>query len=190
MNLKRIFLLSLILLSVSFAGPFSAEFSLSLGTNYLYTDNDYFSEDHMHHFHDQYYYAATLKPGIACYYHNTGVYFSVDNTCFDKYFILAGGIKQRIKIYDGSIVDIHIGTTWHSVEMAINSIYEFYTSLGFTSLPGLDIGASYRYKLSDNYSMFFEVNYNYNQHKSNFWVSDPPWTVRTISMNIGMMFTV
>jgi hypothetical protein len=197
MSLKRIFLLSLILLSVSFASPFSIELSLSGGIQHLYTNDDLFNNDPpgiMDESSDNMFYAASLKPAISCFYHNTGIYLSADkpfgHSYFDRYFILSGGLKQRINISDKEAVDIHVGTTWHSVNAAIHDNYEFFVSTTFKSLPGFDIGLRYQYQLFKQASLYIMANYNYNIYEVyTIMCYNPQYYLQTFSINAGVMFS-
>lgn len=198
MNLKRIFLLSLILLSVSLAGPFSVELSISGGIQHIYTDSDLFNNDPpgiMDESSINIFLLPSMKPNVSCYYHNTGLYLSAEKAFgrdyFKRYFILSGGLKQRINISDKDAVDVHLGTTWHSVDEAIHSFIAFIIDVRFQSLPGLDLGVSYMKKISEATSIFAELNYDYNL----FYVDFPdntqaPWKFRTISLNAGVMFSL
>jgi hypothetical protein len=198
MSLKRIFLLSLILLSVSLASPFSVELSLSGGLQHIYTNSDLFNNDPSEirdESTDNIFLIVSLKPAVSCFCHNTGIYLSADkpfgHNYFNRYFILSGGFKQRLNISDKKVMDVHLGTTWHSVEAAINSIWEFYTSFGFISLPGLDIGVDYRYKLSDKTALLLGANYNFNLFSIDFPETvDTSWKFRIISLNAGLMFSL
>lgn len=201
MNLKRVSLLCLILIAFSMANPFSLEFSLSGGLQHLYTNNDLFNNDPpgiMDESSDNIFINASLKPRISCLYRNTGIFVSADKSIgdsrFNRYWILSGGLIQRVNISEKSTLDFHLGTTWHSVDAAIQSFIMFAISTHFKSLPGLDVGASYHYKLSESVSLFAGANYNYNCHYVDIPEIDPEanttWKFQTILLNVGIMYSL
>lgn len=201
--MKRIIVLSLIIACFSFASenPFSLELSISVGSQQTYTNSPFFDNDPpgiIDESYDSYFCGFAIKPGLSCFYHHTGLYFSVDKPFFDyrfkRYFILSGGLIQRISLSENSALALHFGTTWHSVDAAINSFTMFLISTHFVSLPGLDIGLKYNYALSEKFSLYGEVKYNYNRYYRYEGIIIPEdntkYNVQTISLNAGVMFSL
>ncbi len=144
---------------------------------------------------DNYFLKTSLKPEILCFYNNTGIYISAEKPFvdyrFNRYVILSGGLLQRFRFSEKSALDVHLGTTWHSVDAAIHSFVEFLISTHFRSRPGLDIEVRYDHLLSKNISLFAEANYNYNQHFVDFLGStSEPYNFQTISLSVGVMYSL
>jgi len=195
------FIVSDLDIAFSMANPFSLELSMSGGLQHLYTNNDLFSNNAREYTavsSDSYFIQASLKPEIKCLYKNTGLYASIQKPIgdirFKRYFILSGGLMQRINISEKSALDFHLGTTWHSVNEAIHSFMMFIIYTHYRSVPGLDAGLSYNYKLSDHVTLFGELNFNYNEHYidniefgTDFY---PMEQFRTISLSIGVTYSM
>lgn len=198
--MKNKITLFLLLISVSFmfASPFSVELSISGGVRHIYTDSDLFNNDPpgiMDESSINIFLLPSIKPSVSCFYHNTGLYLSADKALgrdyFKRYFILSGGLKQRVNISDKDAVDVHVGTTWHSVDAAIHSFMDFFVDVRFQSLPGLDLGVSYMKVMSETATLFTELNYNYNLFNIAIpEITHDPWKFRTISLNAGVMFSL
>ena len=197
MSLKRIFLLSLILLSVSFAGPFSFGLSISAGLQDFTTDEHCLAVS-SNMIDDDYYEVIipTIEMKVSTLYRNTGLYISVDkpvaNYYLRQYFILSGGLMQKIKLDDKSAINLSLGTTWHSVDAAIHSNCMFVIYTHIKSKPGVDIGLNYDYMISDKLSLFMGLNYNHNIH---FMDIPEPITInesytQTLSLNFGLTYTL
>jgi len=199
MALKRIFLLFLILISVSLAGPFAVELSLSGGAQHLTTNNDLFSNDppgiiggsNVNTFLN-----TSLKSGLTCYYKNTGIYISADKPLggprFNRYWTLSGGLKQRVIFSEISSLDFYAGTTWHSINEAIHSFTMFLIYTHFSSEPGLDIGLNYNRQITNNIFLTTGLNYNYNLHYNDSVYIDyyHKYYVQAITFNVGMVFSL
>ncbi len=201
MNLKRIIVLFLILTGFSLvvAEPLSVDLSLSYGLMYLSTNNDFFHngiDDLMDQTDKNIYLRSSFKPKISCFYHNTGIYVSaekpLDFNRFKRYWIISGGIVQRISISEKSALDFHLGTTWHSVNEAIHSFILFSVYTHYKSLLGLDASFRYIHAISENISIFAEANYNYNRHYNDTFESqiDSKFHFQMISLSVGVMYSL
>ena len=199
--MKRIIVISLILTCFSFASEnlFSLELSMLGGVRQAYTNSLFFDNDPpgtIDESNDSYFFGFAIKPGLSFFYHHTGLYFSVDKPFFDyrfkRYFILSCGLKQRISLSDKSALDLYLGTTWHTVDDAIQSFIDFFMATHFKSELGLDVGTSFNYELSKKIALYTEVNYNYNAHYTD---KPEPITItkrnfQTLSLNIGVVFSL
>ena len=199
--MKRIIVLSLIVVCSAFAleNDFSLSVSLSGAFQQTYTNNTMFSTLPGYLVSENCVFEnATIKSGLSCLYHNTGLYLSgeklIGHYQLKKYFIFSGGLMQSIPLSEKSALALHLGTTWHSVDAAINASMDFFVATHYKSELGLDIGLSFSHKLSEKTSILAEVNYNYNKHYIDSPSTDPEnilkYKFQTISLNAGVMFSL
>ncbi len=201
MNKKILLLILLLCVTFVFAAEYSVEFSLLSGVQRMRSDNLAFN------FHDYHEGAEPellnhnklfFKPGVAIFYKSTGLYISTSNPLghyyFNRYWMFSGGLKQSFSISEKSSLGIHVGSTWHSVDAAIHSFLEFFTSVKYTSLPGLDVGIEYKHKVLESVSIVLGINYNYNKQYSTIggpiYIEDPQFYFQTISLNAGISYTL
>jgi hypothetical protein len=166
MKKKMVFAVLFLCISFVFAGEFSAELSIGGGPEKARTDHHFYSDvfipteftDHS---------TINLKIAASCFYKNSGIYISSDklfgDDLFNRYFVFSGGFKQKVLLGDKLGFDMYVGTTWHSVDAAIQSVYEIFLSTKVYSRPGVDVGVDLNYVLSDKISVFVGFNYNYNK---------------------------
>ena len=199
MNYKRILLLCLILSAFLMANPFSLELSLSGGLQHLYTNDRHFSNDREEVTavsSDIYIIHPSLKTESKILYKNTGLYISAQKPFggykFKKYYIISGGLIQRVPLSEKASLDIYAGTTWHSVNEAIHSFTEFLIYTHFTSELVLDAVLNYNYRISNNLYLTAGINYNYNRHYNDSVCIDYyyKYKFQTISLNAGIMFSL
>lgn len=201
MSFIRIILLCLIPIVFLCANPFSIDVSLSGGpmnvnTNYNLFNNNIGIEELIDSTYISNIWKSSFKTKLSCYYKNTGIYTSVDKPIdFNKlkrYWILSGGLVQRINLTENSSMDIRVGITWHSVNEAIHSFMNFIVYTHYKAVPGLDFGVSYNHTVSKTMSLFAEANYSYNKFYNGFY--DIHYTQiyysKIISLNAGIVFSL
>ncbi|MCF7831977.1 MAG: hypothetical protein K9N05_00175 [Candidatus Marinimicrobia bacterium] len=196
MEKKIVLLMLLTSISLVFANPISFGISISGGLQETLTDNGMFTGTTLTT--DDSFVNATIKSGLRCLYKNTGLYVSGEKLIGDyrlkRYFIFSGGLIQRIPLSEKTVLDLHLGTTWHSVDAAIHSFVSFFVYTHYRSLPGLDAGIRYDHAISENVSLFTEVNYNYDKHYDDCLHAGLNITYRykfqTISLNVGVLFSL
>lgn len=197
--MKRIIVLSLIIACFSFASenPFSLGLSLHSGGQYFQTNEQcVLNSSDLIADGDVAVFKPTLCIGIEPRYRNTGLYINVQKPIVSyslrRYYILSGGLIQRIIINEKSALNINLGTTWHSVNAAIHSNCMFIIYTHIKSKPGIDLGFGYSYLISDKLSLLLGFNYNFNVHYNDI---PEPVTIndkytQIISLNLGLMYSL
>lgn len=177
--------------------PFSIDVSISGGFKQARTDHHYYS-DVLYPSEYSDYSTIIFKSDVTCFYKRTGIYVSADklfgDDLFNRYFVFSGGIKQKIPFAGKWAFDMYLGTTWHTIDAAIHSVYEIFINTKVYSVPGLDTGIDLNYELSKKTSLFAGVNYNYNKQI----IYSPPigttnidrFYFRMISFSAGVMFSL